>query len=163
MSASTSFPLTIPVPIAQGGTAGTTAASARTNLSAAASGANADITSIASVAAVAFGGYTDLGFRFKSGGVQSSGMAETTDFGGLSIFWGSAAGGPWHWRTVGGTVPMVLNAVGNLTLIGDVQGALKTAANAVTGLVAGVLAATTNASIVIKDATGQAYRVPCII
>lgn len=34
---------------------------------------------------------------------------------------------------------------------------------AVTGLTAGVLAATTNASIVIFDSTGQAYRVPCII
>lgn len=43
------------------------------------------------------------------------------------------------------------------------QGLLRTAANAVTGLGAGVLAATTNATIVITDASGQAYRVPCII
>lgn len=34
---------------------------------------------------------------------------------------------------------------------------------AVTGLVAGTLAATTNASIVLYDSTGQAYRIPCII
>ncbi len=34
---------------------------------------------------------------------------------------------------------------------------------ATTGLGAGVLAALTNASIVIKDSTGQAYRIPCII
>lgn len=34
---------------------------------------------------------------------------------------------------------------------------------ATTGLTAGVLAALTNATIVILDATGQAYRVPCII
>lgn len=34
---------------------------------------------------------------------------------------------------------------------------------ATTGLVAGVLAATTNASIVILDSGGQAYRIPCII
>lgn len=34
---------------------------------------------------------------------------------------------------------------------------------ATTGLTAGVLAATTNASIVITDSTGQAYRIPCII
>ncbi len=34
---------------------------------------------------------------------------------------------------------------------------------AVTGLVAGVLAASTNASIVIYDSAGQAYRIPCII
>jgi hypothetical protein len=34
---------------------------------------------------------------------------------------------------------------------------------AVTGLSAGALAATTNASIVIYDSAGQAYRIPCII
>ncbi len=44
-----------------------------------------------------------------------------------------------------------------------IQGLLRTAANASTGLVAGVLSALTNATIVITDASGQAYRVPCII
>jgi hypothetical protein len=34
---------------------------------------------------------------------------------------------------------------------------------ATTGLTAGVLAASTNASIVITDSAGQAYRIPCII
>lgn len=34
---------------------------------------------------------------------------------------------------------------------------------AATGLAAGVLAATTNATLVITDSTGQAYRIPCII
>lgn len=34
---------------------------------------------------------------------------------------------------------------------------------ATTGLTAGVLAALTNATIVIKDSTGQTYRIPCII
>lgn len=34
---------------------------------------------------------------------------------------------------------------------------------ATTGLTAGVLSALTNASVVILDSTGQAYRVPCII
>jgi hypothetical protein len=34
---------------------------------------------------------------------------------------------------------------------------------AATGLTAGALAGTTNASIVIKDSTGQSYRIPCII
>lgn len=34
---------------------------------------------------------------------------------------------------------------------------------ATTGLAAGVLAALTNATIVITDSTGQAYRIPCII
>lgn len=45
----------------------------------------------------------------------------------------------------------------------SLQGKLTTDTNATTGLVAGVLAATTNASIVVYDASGQAYRVPCII
>lgn len=44
-----------------------------------------------------------------------------------------------------------------------VQGILRTDVNAVTGLTAGVLSATTNASIIIEDASGQAYRIPCII
>lgn len=44
----------------------------------------------------------------------------------------------------------------------SVQGLLTTAANATTGLVVGALAALTNASIVIYDATGTAYRVPCV-
>lgn len=43
-----------------------------------------------------------------------------------------------------------------------VQGKITTAANAVTGLVAGALAALTSASIVIYDATGTAYRIPCV-
>lgn len=42
-------------------------------------------------------------------------------------------------------------------------GGLKLSAAAVTGLVAGALAATTNASIVLYDSAGQAYRIPCII
>lgn len=40
---------------------------------------------------------------------------------------------------------------------------LTTDTNATTGLVAGVLSATTNASIVVYDGAGQAYRIPCII
>lgn len=43
------------------------------------------------------------------------------------------------------------------------QGMLRTDTNATTGLTAGVLSALTNADIVIYDASGQAYRVPCII
>lgn len=43
------------------------------------------------------------------------------------------------------------------------QAKLQTSVAATTGLTAGVLAATTNTSIVIYDSTGQAYRVPCII
>lgn len=39
---------------------------------------------------------------------------------------------------------------------------LQTNSNATTGLVAGALAALTNATIVIYDGTGTAYRVPCV-
>lgn len=45
----------------------------------------------------------------------------------------------------------------------SVKGKLTTDTNATTGLTAGVLAALTNASIVVSDGAGQAYRIPCII
>lgn len=48
----------------------------------------------------------------------------------------------------------VVVAVGNVFQLGNA---------AVTGLVAGALAALTNATIVISDSTGQAYRIPCVI
>ena len=44
-----------------------------------------------------------------------------------------------------------------------IQGKLSTDTAATTGLGAGVLAALTNASIVVYDSTGQAYRIPVII
>lgn len=40
---------------------------------------------------------------------------------------------------------------------------LKLGNAATTGLTAGVLAALTNATVVLTDSTGQAYRIPCII
>jgi hypothetical protein len=46
---------------------------------------------------------------------------------------------------------------------GTIKATLQTGTNATTGLVAGVLAASTNASIVVTDAAGQVYRIPCII
>ncbi len=42
-------------------------------------------------------------------------------------------------------------------------GAIQLSTAAVTGLVAGVLAASTNASIVLVDSAGQTYRIPCVI
>lgn len=56
-----------------------------------------------------------------------------------------------------------LTLPGPLSSPGLLKGNLQTNANATTGLSAGALAATTNASIVIKDGSGQAYRVPVII
>ena len=56
--------------------------------------------------------------------------------------------------TIKGATQAVIIASGKTFQIGNA---------ATTGLTAGVLAATTNASIVITDSTGQAYRIPCII
>ncbi len=56
--------------------------------------------------------------------------------------------------TIKGETQDVVIAAGKTFQIGNA---------ATTGLVAGVLAATTNASIVITDSGGQAYRIPCII
>lgn len=59
-------------------------------------------------------------------------------------------------------------AAGELSVrdIGDaaftaIKAKLTTDTNATTGLVAGVLASTTNTSILLYDATGTAYDVPC--
>lgn len=49
-----------------------------------------------------------------------------------------------------------------LTAPAFILGKLQTAAAATTGLTPGVLAATTNATIVIYDSSGTAYRIPCI-
>lgn len=54
-----------------------------------------------------------------------------------------------------------IGASGNITVASGQ--ALKLGNAATTGLTAGVLAALTNATIVITDSTGQAYRIPCII
>lgn len=54
-----------------------------------------------------------------------------------------------------------IGSAGNITVASGQ--ALKLGNSATTGLTAGVLAALTNATIVITDASGQAYRIPCII
>lgn len=140
MSASTSFPLTIPVPIAQGGTNAITAAAARTSLGTAASGANTDITSLAGVVANAFNGHNTTGFRFKdASNALSGGMVEITDFGGLIIFYTSTQDGAFSWRNTGGSVLANLSGSGSLTLTGDTlnQAAQKTPASASAAGVAG--------------------------
>lgn len=66
--------------------------------------------------------------------------------------------------TAGAANLLTLNGgltAGNLT-VGAAK-VLQLGNAATTGLTAGVLAALTNATIVISDSTGQAYRVPCII
>ena len=89
-----------------------------------------------------------------------SGSQSTGDQAGGSIVFRTAPAGS------SGTTQNALATVLTLTTTGAVVASGKTLTlgnAAVTGLVAGVLAATTNASIVITDSGGQAYRIPCII
>jgi hypothetical protein len=58
-------------------------------------------------------------------------------------------------------IPGTLTVNGGVTIASTKT--LKLGNAATTGLTAGVLAATTNASITITDSTGQVYRIPCII
>lgn len=59
------------------------------------------------------------------------------------------------------SLPTVLNTPGSVKIN---SGSTFTLGNAATtGLSAGVLAALTNATIIITDSTGQAYRIPCVI
>ncbi len=86
-------------------------------------------------------------FRMGAAMGTSSGTARVAswDYGGLEASPSAAI-----------TVPITS---GNIVFGGGVQ--LSNAA--VTGLVAGLVAGTTNATIVLYDSSGQAYRVPCII
>ncbi len=86
-------------------------------------------------------------FRFGAVRGSSSGTSRAASWD-----FGAVAAAP----TAAITVPATS---GNIVFGGGVQ--LSNAA--ATGLAAGVLAATTNATIVLYDSTGQAYRIPCII
>jgi hypothetical protein len=74
--------ITFPVTVAQGGTSATTAAGARTNLSAAQSGVNADITQLTALSHTAGTGIT------IGGGTDSNKAIEVTD-GVHDTFWSS--------------------------------------------------------------------------
>lgn len=78
---------------------------------------------------------------------SSSGTARV-----LSLDYGALESSP----TAAITIPITS---GNIVFGGGVQ----LSNTAVTGLTPGALAATTDASIVLHDSSGQAYRVPCII
>lgn len=89
-----------------------------------------------------------------------------------SLSTGSGTSGDIIFQTGGtGAAATVVNtATTALTIKGATQAvvvasgkALQLGNAATTGLSAGVLSATTNASIVLTDSTGQAYRIPCII
>lgn len=134
-----------------------------------------DITGNTSITATAY--KVGSGFIMSWGnsayqGTQDVGLAR--DSGGVLGFTnGASANTSGSWKATNGTltgtlavtgastVTGVLTANGGLT-IGSGQ-ALKLGNAATTGLTAGVLAATTNATISITDSTGQVYRIPCII
>ncbi len=98
------------------------------------------------------------GFLAQADGVISIWNHAQTDFGRLQ-FGGTTSSFPALKRST-----TILQArLADDSAFGSLQGKLTTDTNATTGLTAGVLAATTNASIVLFDGSGQAYRVPCII
>lgn len=81
-------------------------------------------------------------------GTNSATLAPRTVYAGTSVV---APTGTFATTITGGDI-----TVGSAKV-------LKLGNAATTGLGAGILAALTNASIVITDSTGQAYRIPCII
>lgn len=85
-----------------------------------------------------------------------------TDFGML-IFGGDGATPSASFPAIKRSTTIMQARLADDSAFGSFQGKLTTDTNATTGLTAGVLAATTNATVVIYDASGQAYRIPCII
>lgn len=118
------------------------------------------------------GGAQTLRFQGPSvGGTSNVAGPNATILGTLGK--GSANSGDIIFQTggaVGASGTTIATATESLRIKG-VTGAVTIASGkslvlgnaAVTGLTAGVLSATTNATIVIIDSTGQAYRIPCII
>lgn len=118
----------------------------------------------------------------KTGGASGA-IAITTSAGGNAAAGGTPTGGNSGSITlstgIAGTGSTANGTVGTIILqTGGVTGLTISTAQAVvvasgkvlqlgnaatTGLAAGVLAALTNATIVITDSGGQAYRIPCII
>jgi hypothetical protein len=103
-----------------------------------------------------------LSFDPTGNGANSrDGLIRATTNGGNSItfdFLVANGGAPAVTFTI---APALVTSAQNFKIA---SGKTLTLGNAATtGLVAGALAATTNASIVITDSTGQAYRIPCII
>lgn len=111
-----------------------------------------------------------LTFQNVVAGTADTAGANATLTGSLST--GSGVSGDIILRTGGtGAGSTVQNsAVTALTIKGATQAVIIASGKtfqignaATTGLTPGVLAATTNATIVITDSGGQAYRIPCII
>lgn len=83
---------------------------------------------------------------------------------------GTGAGGSIIFQTApAGSTGSTPNALATVLTLSTTSAVVASGKNlllgnaAVTGLTAGVLAALTNATIVIYDSSGQAYRIPCIV
>jgi hypothetical protein len=109
------------------------------------------------------------GFTYSPGPIVNNGNYQIV---GKWLFAGASSDGLTTWSdaafTHGVGIDVTTDGVWSVrntahNAAGTVKATLQTATNATTGLAAGVLAATTNASIVLTDGSGQVYRVPCII
>lgn len=101
---------------------------------------------------------------------NNNGAATFTDIASLSVGNGTSGDRVFQTGKNGNGSGVLATATTALTLKGETQAVVVAAGKtfqvgnaAVTALVPGALAATTNASIVITDSGGQAYRIPCII
>lgn len=115
--------LTVPIPVADGGTGGTTAATARANLSAAQSGANSDITSLSGLT-------TPLSIAQGGTGANNAATA-LSNLGGVTAAQAAAAAPV---QSVFGRIGTVTVQTGDYS-VGQVTGAAALAGAAFTGAV----------------------------
>lgn len=114
----------------------------------------------ATPAAQTWGGQQGAGTNITGGTLNLGTRGTGTGTGGVINFQSHAAGAS---SSTLGTLATVMQ-ITSATLVTLSSGvALRLGNAATTGLTAGVEAALTNATIVIEDSTGQAYRIPCII
>jgi len=134
-----------------------------TNLSSLAlGGATIGGNALAVTGAVDFSSTASFGSTISAYGNYSTGATRVIGWGNSSIGTIDSA----FSRISAGIIGVGTGAAGSVAggmQMATLKATLQTNANATTGLVAGVLAATTNASIVITDGSGQVYRIPCII
>lgn len=116
-------------------------------------------------ASTAFAGLTSLtgsnaaAWQLPSGAASATNPTILPNRASSTTGIGAQASGNISFIAGGAEIARVVS--GGLTVI---SGKALTLGNAATtGLAAGVLAAITNASIVVTDSTGQAYRIPCTI
>lgn len=105
---------------------------------------------VAGTSNVSGANWTHIGSLSTGSGVSGDMIFQTGGTGAGSTVQNTATTA----LTIKGATQTILVASGKILQLGNA---------ATTGLTAGVLAALTNATIVISDSTGQAYRIPCII